>query len=78
MSGFNEEEAQQAVALFGDVAEALGVAAGTFFGVEAAASGDGLMRIGKGAPAGSTCGRNRSGLYLRCWQSPIYHPYEQD
>jgi len=31
VSGFDKEEAQQAVALFGDVAEALGVAAGMFF-----------------------------------------------
>ncbi len=40
VSGFDEQEAQQAVALFGNVAETLGIAAGMFSRIEAAVGGD--------------------------------------
>ena len=45
MSGFDQQETQQAIALFANVAEALGVAAGMFFGIEAAVSGDAACPI---------------------------------
>jgi hypothetical protein len=45
VSGFDEQEAQEAVALFGDVAETLRIAAGTFFGIQAAIGGDASSAI---------------------------------
>ncbi len=46
--GFHQQEAQQTVALLGDVAEALGVAAGMFFGIQAAVGGDAAGAIEAG------------------------------
>lgn len=43
--GFDEQEAEQAVALLADVTEALGVATGMFAGIEAAVSGDAARAI---------------------------------
>jgi len=45
VGGFDQQEAQQAVALFGDVTKALGVATGAFFGVETAVGGDASRAI---------------------------------
>ena len=45
VSGLDEQKAKQAVALFGDVAEALGVAAGVFARIEAAVSGDAACAV---------------------------------
>lgn len=45
VSSFDEQEAQETVALFGDVPEALGIAAGAFFGIQAAVSGDASSTI---------------------------------
>src|SRR4029077_20761296 len=40
VSGFDEQEAEQAVALLADVTPALGIAAGAFFGIQAAVGSD--------------------------------------
>jgi hypothetical protein len=48
VSGFQEQETQQAVALFGYVAETLGIATGMFLGIESAERGDASRAIETG------------------------------
>jgi len=48
VGGLQEQETQQAVALFGDVAETLGIAAGMFLGIESAERGDASRAIDTG------------------------------